>query len=184
MKYPDSVSGSRIQKYQRYMPLLRAYEKKSNSLMLRQCLFFIQRKDLYLRYFYKFSQAIQNRIFQTFLLPVLTHPSYPSALILLILKSWLAGRGGLWPVRGRSPPAVREGRRSGWEGKVLKITEVVVSANISMYCGRNTSEASGISVVLAMAALLCLSEASLQKQSSIGARPKTGNASYVPRYDT
>lgn len=27
MKYPDSVSGSRIQKYQRYMPLLRAYEK-------------------------------------------------------------------------------------------------------------------------------------------------------------
>lgn len=32
MKYPDSVSGSRIQKYQRYMPLLRAYEKKSNSL--------------------------------------------------------------------------------------------------------------------------------------------------------
>ena len=32
MKYLDSVSGSRIQKYQRYMPLLRAYEKKSNSL--------------------------------------------------------------------------------------------------------------------------------------------------------
>ena len=36
MKYLDSVSGSRIQKYQRYMPLLRAYEKKSNSLTLRQ----------------------------------------------------------------------------------------------------------------------------------------------------
>ena len=63
MKYLDSVSGSRIQKYQRYMPLLRAYEKKSNSLTLRQCLFFIQRKDLYLRYFYKFSQATQNQIF-------------------------------------------------------------------------------------------------------------------------
>ena len=68
MKYLDSVSGSRIQKYQRYMPLLRAYEKKPNSLTLRQCLFFIQRKDLYLRYFYKFSQAIQNRIFQTCLI--------------------------------------------------------------------------------------------------------------------
>ena len=114
MKYPDSVSGSRIQKYQRYMPLLRAYEKKSNSLMLRQCLFFIQRKDLYLRYFYKFSQAIQNRIFQTFLLPVLTHPSYPSALILLILKSWLAGRGDCRSVCSVRRPAVREKEKS-WD---------------------------------------------------------------------
>ena len=32
MKYPDSVSGSRIQKYQKYISLLKAYEKKSNSL--------------------------------------------------------------------------------------------------------------------------------------------------------
>jgi len=37
---------------------------------------------------------------------------------------------------------------------------------------RNTSEAFGILAVLAMAALHCLSEASLQKQSSIGAQPK------------
>ena len=103
MKYPDSVSGSRIQKYQRYMPLLRAYEKKPNSLTLRQCLFFIQRKDLYLRYFYKFSQAIQNRIFQTCLIAS-SSISATLCTILLILKSWLAGREGFGPVRGRSPP--------------------------------------------------------------------------------
>ena len=158
--------------------------KKSQTRYAQTVPFFHTTQRTILRYFYKFSQAIQNRIFQTFLLPFLTHPSYSSALILLILKSWLAGRGGWRSVCSVRRPAVREGRRSGCEGKVLKITEVVVSANISMYCGRNTSEASGISVVPAMAALLCLSEASLQKQSSIGARPKTGNASYVPRYDT
>ena len=157
--------------------------KKVKLATLRQCLFFIQRKDLYLGYFYKFSQAIQNRIFQTCLIAS-SSISATLCTILLILKSWLAGRGGCRSVCSVRRPAVREGRRSGCEGKVLKITEVVVSANISMYCGRNTSEASGISVVPAMAALLCLSEASLQKQSSIGARPKTGNASYVPRYDT
>ena len=112
MKYLDSVSGSRIQKYQRYMPLLRAYEKKSNSLTLRQCLFFIQRKDLYLRYFYKFSQAIQNRIFQTCLIAS-SSISATLCTILLILKSWLAGRGGCRSVCSVRRPAVREGRRTG-----------------------------------------------------------------------
>ena len=113
MKYPDSVSGSRIQKYQRYMPLLRAYEKKSNSLMLRQCLFFIQRKDLYLRYFYKFSQAIQNRIFQTCLIAS-SSISATLCTILLILKSWLAGRGGCRSVCSVRRPAVREKEKS-WD---------------------------------------------------------------------
>ena len=113
MKYPDSVSGSRIQKYQRYMPLLRAYEKKSNSLMLRQCLFFIQRKDLYLRYFYKFSQAIQNRIFQTCLIAS-SSISATLCTILLILKSWLAGRGGCRSVCSVRRPAVRE-KEKNWD---------------------------------------------------------------------
>lgn len=113
MKYPDSVSGSRIQKYQRYMPLLRAYEKKSNSLMLRQCLFFIQRKDLYLRYFYKFSQAIQNRIFQTCLIAS-SSISATLCTILLILKSWLAGRGVCRSVCSVRRPAVRE-KEKNWD---------------------------------------------------------------------
>ena len=113
MKYPDSVSGSRIQKYQRYMPLLRAYEKKSNSLTLRQCLFFIQRKDLYLRYFYRFSQAIQNRIFQTCLIAS-SSISATLCTILLILKSWLAGRGGCRSVCSIRRPAVRE-KEKNWD---------------------------------------------------------------------
>ena len=157
--------------------------KKSQTRYAQTVAFFHTMQRIILRYFYKFSQAIQNRIFQTCLIAS-SSISATLCTILLILKSWLAGRGGCRSVCSVRRPAVREGRRSGCEGKVLKITEVVVSANISMYCGRNTSEASGISVVPAMAALLCLSEASLQKQSSIGARPKTGNASYVPRYDT
>lgn len=111
MKYPDSVSGSRIQKYQRYMPLLRAYEKKSNSLTLRQCLFFIQRKDLYLGYFYKFSQAIQNRIFQTCLIAS-SSISATLCTILLILKSWLAGRS-LTCSRAFTAPRSGKRRRAG-----------------------------------------------------------------------
>lgn len=60
------------------------------------------------------SSRIQNRIFQTFLLPFLTHPSYPSALILLILKSWLAGRGVCRSVCSVRRPAVRE-KEKNWD---------------------------------------------------------------------
>ena len=47
MKYLVSGLSSRIQKYQKYISLLKAYEKKVKLATLRQCLFFIQRKELY-----------------------------------------------------------------------------------------------------------------------------------------
>ena len=39
--------NSRIQKYHEYIPLLKTYEKKPNSLRSDSVFFFIQRKDLY-----------------------------------------------------------------------------------------------------------------------------------------
>jgi len=47
MKYLVSGLSSRIQKYQKYISLLKAYEKKSNSLRSDSAFFFIQRKELY-----------------------------------------------------------------------------------------------------------------------------------------
>ena len=94
--------------------------KKSQTRYAQTVPFFHTTQRTILRCFYKFSQAIQNRIFQTFLLPFLTHPSYPSALILLILKSWLAGRGGLWPVRGRSPPRGPGGEKKRMRGESIE----------------------------------------------------------------
>lgn len=54
--------NSRIQKYQEYIPLLKAYEKKPNSLR-SDSVFFHTTQRFILRYFYKFSQATQNQIF-------------------------------------------------------------------------------------------------------------------------
>ena len=54
--------NSRIQKYQEYIPLLKAYEK-SQTRYAQTVSFFHTTQRFILRYFYKFSQATQNQIF-------------------------------------------------------------------------------------------------------------------------
>ena len=95
MKYLVSGLSSRIQKYQKYIPLLKAYEKKSNSLRSDSAFFSYNAKILYSGTSTNSLKQSRTGYFRHFFYLFSHIPAYPSALILLILKSWLAGRGGL-----------------------------------------------------------------------------------------
>lgn len=90
--------NSRIQKYQEYIPLLKAgMGKKSQTRYAQTVSFFHTTQRFILRYFYKFSQATQTRYSQPHLhSTTFTVKKLPctKGFILLILINHSAGREG------------------------------------------------------------------------------------------
>ena len=112
MKYPDSVSGSRIQKYQRYMPLLRAYEKKSNSLRSDSAFFHTTQRFVPWVLLQILSSDTEPDISNMSDIRI-KHSCFPLHHIVNI-KFWLAGRGSCRYVCSVRRPAVRE-KEKNWD---------------------------------------------------------------------
>lgn len=113
MKYLVSGLSSRIQKYQKYISLLKAYEKKSNSLCSDSAFFSYNAKNYTQVLLQILSSNPEPDISD--ISPTFSHTSLLSFSPHIVnIKSWLAGRGVCRSVCSVRRPAVRE-KEKNWD---------------------------------------------------------------------